>query len=225
MSRASRSLDNGCEMTLLNKPSHERCKASTLRAFAKGSRAVLRKKTKSILVQAILASRSSPNAEAGNVAMVWETIRGKCWSNALRLWLQEDRFLELARSVTLSQKSDKILAFVVALQNFPDEPELLGVLYKLCEKIVQGNSLTPQFLKRFKFTVYDRSELCNLTKKMEDKCAILKKLKLDPDQDALAVIYTSAFTLFDEFGGWKMEEDVEEVDSSRNQEESEQSVM
>ena len=217
MSQGSRYAKNVCETTLLNKPSHERCKATTPRAFAKRSSAGLRKKTKSILVQAIVSSQSSPKPFAGNAVTVWETIRGKCWTNALKLWPQEDHFFELARSVSLSQNPERVLAFAVALQNFPDEPELLGHLYKLCDKIVHGKCLTPQFMKYFTFTIYDRGGLCNLKKKMGDDCALLKKLKLDPDRDALAVIYSDAFASFNEFGGWKMEEDAEEVDSSSNQ--------
>lgn len=224
MSRTSRSLKGVSETLLLNKPSDERCKLSTLRAFAKASSAGVRKPTKSILVQAIVSGHSSPKPLAGNVVTVWETIRGKCWTNALKLWLQEDRFLELARSVSLSQNTDRILAFAVALQNCPDETELLAHLYKLCDKIVHGKCLTPQFLKHFKFTIYDRGGLCRLKKEMGDDCALLKKLKLDPDRDALAVIHSNAFTSFNEFGGWKMEEDAEEVDSSSNRGESEQSI-
>lgn len=217
MSQASRPLKSVCETTLLNKPSHERCKVSTLRAFAKRSSPGLRKKTKSILVQAIVSSHSSPKPSAGNVVTVWETIRGKGWTNALKLWLQEDRFFELARSVSLSQNPERIIAFAVALQNCPDEPELLGHLYKSCDKIVHGKLLTPQFMKYFKFTIYDRGRLCNLKKEMGENCDLLKKLKLDPEKDALVVIYSTAFTSFNEFGGWKMEEDAEEEDSSRNQ--------
>lgn len=52
---------------------------------------------------------------------------------------------------------------------------------------------------------------------MGENCDLLKKLKLDPEKDALVVIYSTAFTSFNEFGGWKMEEDAEEEDSSRNQ--------
>ena len=224
MPQASRSLNNVCETTLLNKPSHERCKVSTLRAFAKRSSAGLRKKTKSIWVQAIVSSQSNPKPSAGNVVVVWETIRGKCWTNALKLWLQEDRFFELARSVSLSQNPDRILAFAVALQNCPDEQDLLGDLYKLCDKIVHGKFLTPQFMKYFKFTIYDRGGLCNLKKETGKDCDLLKKLKLDPEKDALVVIHSTAFTSFDEFGGWKMEEDVEEEDSSRNQEELDRGI-
>ena len=174
MSRASHSSKSVCETSLLDKPIDERCKASTLRAFAKTSRATARKKNKSIWVQAILSNRPSPNAIAGHAVTVWETIRGKCWSNALKLWLREDRFLALARSVSPPQNPHKIVAFAVALQNCPDEPELLGDLYKLCNKIVQGRCLTAQFLKRFKFTIYDQRGLCNLTKEMGDNCAFLK---------------------------------------------------
>ena len=224
MSQASRFLKSVCETTLLNKPSHERCKVSTLRAFAKRSGAGVRKKTKSILVQAIVSSQSSPKPLAGNVVTIWETIRGKCWTNALELWLQEDRFFELVKSVSLSQNPERILAFAVALHNCPDEPELLGHLYKLCDKIVHGKLLTPQFMKYFNFTIYDRGGLCNLKKEMGENCDLLKKLKLDPDKDALVVIHSTAFTSFKGFGGWKMEEDAEEVYSSRNQGEMDRGI-
>lgn len=52
---------------------------------------------------------------------------------------------------------------------------------------------------------------------MGENCDFFKKFKLDLEKDVLVVIYFIVFIFFNEFGGWKMEEDVEEEDLLRNQ--------
>lgn len=51
---------------------------------------------------------------------------------------------------------------------------------------------------------------------MGENCDFFKKFKLDLEKDVLVVIYFIVFIFFNEFGGWKMEEVVEEEDLLRN---------
>lgn len=233
MAQTFRPLKKGWEKKLLEKPPSELCKEKTLRAIAKSSKpAAPRIPTKSILVQAVFEKnvsssrerRASQNTVTSDGLTVWETIKGMQWTNAMKLWLRVDRFLELARISALSQTSEKLLAFMIVLRRCPDEPELLSALYDSCDKIVRGKRLTPQFLKVFEFAIYGRDELYQLKSVMSDDCALFKKVKLDPERDKLAVIYSERCALFDKVRSWRKEDGMQENVSSTNQEGLEESV-
>lgn len=232
MAQAFRPLKKGWEKKLLDKPPGELCKKETLRAIAKSSKPVPRIPTKSILVQAVFEKnvsssrkrRASQNTVTSDGVTVCDTIKGMEWTNAMKLWLRVDRFLELARISALSQASEKLLAFMIVLRRCPDEPELLSALYDSCDKIVQGKRLTPQFLKFFEFAIYGRDELYQLKRVMGDDCALFKKVKLDPERDKLAVIYSKRCALFDKVHSWRKEDGMQENVSSTNQEGLEESV-
>lgn len=203
------------ELKLLNKPPRELCNAGTLRQL-KSARRNLRGKTKAILVQAVFqkkssippSSLSSPDALPGDVVSISETIRGSSWANAVRLWLQEDPFLELARAVTLSRSPENILGFLIVLRNCPGDPDMLPALHKACDKIVKGKRLLPYFRHNFDFTVYDPDKLCDLERKkmMRDKMQPFKMVAFDSVKDILVVMHIQKCSPFREFLGCTMDQ-------------------